>query len=288
MSKTEEKILEWVVKDYFTPNIKAEVILDTLLSEYIEEIVSGQMKEGIIKGELSFLTKEMSIQDKGKEDKGDNRGAKIDYVLEDNEFVYLVELKTSKGSIDHKQVKRYIKNFSGKTAKTFGEALGNKLLDIMEKQYSSSGSWTLDTLLNAFKKTINDDGEGHYADKARNYLKENNRDSTYKYLYTVGQLLDRHSKDMPNLWKKQLRLVYLTPDGAGIFPEESKKKGKQKQGEATQEWTELYIGPTDIDSSISLKDSVSLLEKIADSGDEYAQLLAEIIKAIYLPEKETK
>jgi len=52
MSETLESVIrEWVVKDYFTPNIKAEVILDTLLSKYIHELVEG----------TTLVAKEMSI-----------------------------------------------------------------------------------------------------------------------------------------------------------------------------------------------------------------------------------
>ena len=62
-------IKHWVVNDYFTPNIKAEVILDTLLTPNISQILKNQLD---IDAEL--LTKEMSIQDKNG---SDNRGAKI-------------------------------------------------------------------------------------------------------------------------------------------------------------------------------------------------------------------
>ena len=44
-------ICDQVVNDYFTPNIKAEVILDTLLSKYIHELVEG----------TTLVAKEMSI-----------------------------------------------------------------------------------------------------------------------------------------------------------------------------------------------------------------------------------
>ncbi len=35
-----KEIKNWVVNDYFTPNIKAEVILDTLLTPYVSEIIN--------------------------------------------------------------------------------------------------------------------------------------------------------------------------------------------------------------------------------------------------------
>ncbi len=40
-------ICDQVVNDYFTPNIKAEVILDTLLTPYSTQIVQGNVLNGI-------------------------------------------------------------------------------------------------------------------------------------------------------------------------------------------------------------------------------------------------
>ena len=36
-------ICDQVVNDYFTPNIKAEVILDTLLTPYIKQMLKAQL-----------------------------------------------------------------------------------------------------------------------------------------------------------------------------------------------------------------------------------------------------
>ena len=54
-----KQLKKWVVNDYFTPNIKAEVILDTLLTPYSTQIVQGQLNELV--GSLTFLSKEMSL-----------------------------------------------------------------------------------------------------------------------------------------------------------------------------------------------------------------------------------
>ena len=59
LSAFAKEIKKWVVNDYFTPNIKAEVILDTLLTPYSTQIVQGQLNELV--GSLTFLTKEMSL-----------------------------------------------------------------------------------------------------------------------------------------------------------------------------------------------------------------------------------
>ena len=59
MAEQMNKIKQWIVNDYFTPNIKAEVILDTLLTPYSTQIVQGQLNELV--GSLTFLSKEMSL-----------------------------------------------------------------------------------------------------------------------------------------------------------------------------------------------------------------------------------
>ena len=201
-----DKIRERVVNDYFTPNIKAEVILDTLLTPYIKQMLKAQLNI-----DAKLLTKEMSIKDI---DGTDDRGAKIDYVLEDNDTVYLVELKTTKGSINSDQAKRYIENcYDNGKVKTFGLVLGDKLLNIMGKKFKSKGPWTAENLLNAFKNVTQADEKENRAERAAQFLKGTGLASTHKYLYTVWQILDRHPKDedILKLWQKELKLVYLTP-----------------------------------------------------------------------------
>ena len=295
-----EKITQLVVNDYFTPNIKAEVILDTLLTNYIAKIVKDQM--GTKVGKLTFLTKEMSIEEADTDDQdtksdsssedeneggGDDRGAKIDYVLEEeNGCVYLVELKTTKGSISNKQIGRYIKNCCGET---FGTAMGEKLLRIIGKNYLTDKTWTVENLAIRFQTVTAGCSGTTNEERARFYLKTTGRASTNKYLYTVGQLLDHHPGSLQELWDAPLRLIYLTPDGGNVLPNSSRKKRTQEQVEAEQDfkqqWDKLYRGPNGSDSSISLKASVDTLRA---TGDELARLLAEIIEAIYLPKMEEK
>ncbi len=127
--------------------------------------------------------------------------------------------------------------------------------------------------------------KGKNADRARNYLKESKRASTNKYIYTVGQLLDHHTGDLETLWKAPLRLIYLIPDGKGVFPGRPGGKDKQKRAEAERqwqkrklEWDRFYLGPKGVNSSVSLKAAVSGLR---DTKDDLAQLLADIITEIY-------
>ena len=77
-----------------------------------------------------------------------------------------------------------------------------------------------------------------------------------KYLYTLGKLVDYPEK----LWDKQMEVIYLTPNGRR---------------------THEGIEPR------SLKKFVADLPN-RHPNDELAQLLADIIAAIYLPEKAGK
>ena len=121
-----DKIKKWVVNDYFTPNIKAEVILDTLLTPYIAGIIKDQCGVDAV-----FVTKEMSVFDESRKDK---KGEKIDYILADENTAYLVELKTTDGRINPEQAKKYLRNCEGKT---FGDVFGRRLMDIMCKKPDS-------------------------------------------------------------------------------------------------------------------------------------------------------
>lgn len=268
-NKFKKKIMELVVNDYFTPNIRTEVILDCLLTEYIAAIVKAQLKNQV-DGTLTFLTKEMSIND----GRGDNRGTKIDYVLEGDTNVYMVELKTTKGSINTVQAEQYTRNFCGKT---FGEALGNKLLELLTDKFKNEDgkSWEVENLAEEFKARV----KGCSANKAKEYLQDNKKASTHKYLYTAGQILEHHSGEMQDLWEKPLRLIYLTTDGGRVFPKKSRKKEKQEWEEIRLKWKKLYVGPNGTDSSVSLATAREYLG--TEEKDDFARLLYDILGEIY-------
>ena len=155
MTEQMDKIRELVVRDYFTPNIKAEVVLDTLLTPYVAKIIKNQRErvfggDGDFDGELVFITKEMSVRESEESKNGSeygNRGIKIDYVLGDKKTIYLVELKTTGSGIDPEQAERYFDNCRGEDGKpkTFGEVFGNKLLSVMKESFG-------DTYKNSFPK----------------------------------------------------------------------------------------------------------------------------------------
>ena len=92
----------WTLNDFCTPNIKAEVIFDMLLSPFITDIV----KEGMnYNGRFVLLAKEFPL--KVYEN---NKGPKVDYLLMDDSTndLYLVELKTDNNSFNKKQYRIYL------------------------------------------------------------------------------------------------------------------------------------------------------------------------------------
>lgn len=252
---------KWVINDYFTPNIKAEVILDTLLTPYIGQILKKQCDI-----DAAFLTKEMSLEEYTEEDQqSDDRGAKIDYLLV-GEYVYLAELKTTTGGINAPQAERYLKNccnLNGKP-KTFGDVFGDKLLRIVNKMHSEIPS-SPQGLKDAFQAFVG--GDGKNAERARQYLKKRSLAVTHKYLYTIGQILDNYP-DLDALWGKRLRLLYITPTG---------KLPHDKLLSASH----FYLYPKKTNGkepgSISLRDAVKTL----DCTDELAGLLQSIVNEIY-------
>lgn len=321
-----EQITKWVVNDYFTPNIKAEVILDALLTPYIAGIITAQFQKGSFNGTLHFVTKEMSVLDLEMSKKNPNygnMGTKIDYILGDNDSFFLVELKTTVSSIEWEQARRYLSNCSGEN-KTFGTVFGNKLLSIVKEAFATTyeeefceefgkdpSVWDDDTLYKAYKKIFKMDhlgkkygvvmpddaaekpNDSRYADAARELIKkagwaQSNSRRSRKYLYTMGQLLDYREaleKESPNLkndtlWKRPLKLIYLTPDGGGLFPEESRRKeNKEKWEEIRPKWETLYVGPKGTDSSVSLRAAKKYLED--GKKGVLAELLVEILGGIY-------
>ena len=68
MNEGFKNLKDQLVNDYYTPNIKAEVTFDTLLTPYITGIVKDGLKKNKheVDGEIKFITKEMSIDSRRK------------------------------------------------------------------------------------------------------------------------------------------------------------------------------------------------------------------------------
>ncbi len=103
-----EMVKDWTVNDYKTPGFKAEIIIDTLISEFIEEIIAYNWKKlGIVqKDSVKLLAKEFPIKTPVYSKKEYRNPNRVDYlVMADNTF-YLVELKTSNLSLGDTQKDR--------------------------------------------------------------------------------------------------------------------------------------------------------------------------------------
>lgn len=274
-----DHIKTWLLNDYYTPNITAEVILDTLLTPYVPGIIRTQC--GTL-GELVFVTKEMSILETDGDSRYGNRGTKIDYILAENDGgedtpVYLVELKTTDSSLKKEQASRYLKNCRDGC---FGTVFGDQLLRIVQGTFGRTyaeafnrrfgkGPWDEQVLLEAFRLVFDvkpfqeryhiSASEHDFAAGARSLIKragwaQSDSTRSRKYLYTMGQLLDYlfpKGEEPRKLWKKPLRLIYLTPTGS--LPSDG------------------FLG-------VSLQGAAEYLESLDEAP---ASLLAEIIREIY-------
>lgn len=221
-----ERFAEEVVNDYFTANVKAEVILDTILTPVIGEILTVVCEEKGIKGSMKLLAKEFPILEKKEERKRKGyRSCNVDYLMYDNEFVYLVELKTTQDSYNSSQMENYIEK-CGKND-TFAEKLldfidllnhvsKTKIPDgglVLEKWQSEMDA--LEWLFNIIIKYAGKDIKGdNYVSKAMCYLQSKRAVSSKKYLFTAGQMLDRVKCD--SQWDKhkdmKIKLIYITPN----------------------------------------------------------------------------
>lgn len=120
-----ERLAENIIRDYFTPNIKAEVLLDTILTPVIGDILTvvGQKNKNLgINGEMKLLAKEFPMLKVPKEDEINYRNCNADYLMCDAESVYFVELKTTQESLDCDQMinyRKYLENCKDEDQKFF-------------------------------------------------------------------------------------------------------------------------------------------------------------------------
>ena len=207
-----EQIERWAVNDYFTPNIKAEVILDTLLTPYIPRILKSRYDDI----DAVLLAKEMSMIEAQKDGEPENDlGPKVDYVLADKtqNCVYLVELKTTDSSIDAGQLALYAS--LAEQTRDFGDVLGKRLLAILAKSFhirlGDPEGWGDATLEEAWENA----SHGKMAMdliKAKGWAWRSDLRSR-KYVYTLGQILDHLHGEYggAGLWGRQVKPIYLLP-----------------------------------------------------------------------------
>ncbi|MBR4758962.1 MAG: hypothetical protein IK078_02290 [Lachnospiraceae bacterium] len=109
-----ELVKNWTIKDHYTPQYRSEVIWDMLLSEFVPALIcyKEEGEKGRV-GSYRLIAKEFPIStqmDKKDVSKVSLSNAKIDYLVENEEkkCIYIVELKTTNASFDHKQFARYV------------------------------------------------------------------------------------------------------------------------------------------------------------------------------------
>lgn len=105
----EKMIMKWTAFDHYCPSIKAEIIWDMMLSEFIVDMVAyaytEKDKEEYTADDFYLLAKEFPLETK----KDSLRAAKADYLVaskKDNKII-IVELKSTLGSVSPVQSTRY-------------------------------------------------------------------------------------------------------------------------------------------------------------------------------------
>lgn len=159
-----ELVKKWTISDYKTPGVKAEVILDMLISEFVEDIIKYHFcKSNGNRGKVKLLVKEFPI----RKNENSNQNTKVDYLISiGTEQLLLVELKTTNDSFSKGQLER-MKKATGEGVEKLidyyynlirlakDNKLGNRL-DSMKYLHSSEMYYKnlLDTPLN--KETVKD------------------------------------------------------------------------------------------------------------------------------------
>lgn len=210
MNKVTQMIREAVAREYLTPNMPAEVIIDCFLRPRLADVINRQC--GL---KAAYVAKEMPIP--YAEPRNDNRSCKIDYVLADDDAVYLTELKTTPSSRKDSQLRHYLAVCEkGK----FGKALGQHLIGILARE-------------NGIKAEIagNDRGFGELFKRITGKQAEESgnvniamsiiREKGYawkpklrsrKYLLTLAEILDYLEGGKKSLWDKEMKLIYIAPE----------------------------------------------------------------------------
>ena len=214
--------------DYYTQGIKAEVIFDMLLLEFVEEIVSKATGENVV-----MLAQEFPIIREEIKKSGSNRNSKVDYLLGSSNSIYLVELKTTDESFKNIQFDIYdeaIKkseslfiNFKDIVTSNLGGRQKEK-----DKSFYCYISYKLENNFKKWKDYIIDKNSKHkYMASAVsiingirkiNYGDFNYDRGTYDEDMGKNNELDERIDEefVENYFKKlngKLKIVYITPSG---------------------------------------------------------------------------
>ena len=199
-----------IITDYFTPNIKSEVIFDMLLAPVITEIIQVILNE-----DTELIAKEFPLLNRNFSQCSESgyRNCNIDYLLRstDKKIWYLVELKTTESSEDKQQRDNY-KDLLGKKINIYNDFV-ELLLHIYGKKHGSSE----DSLKSVFGNIIGENcdiGNSTYSELAVQKLKSLKVTGSKKYLYTAARLLDKGiGTSSEEIGYESLKIIYITPNG---------------------------------------------------------------------------
>ena len=310
-------ISDRVIRDYYTAAIKSEVILDTLITPVVEDLLNIALgRDG--ENKLHYVTKEFPLMTKllAKEDtetevktKEDDRSVKADYLLCDDKYVYVVELKTTSGSFDYKQFNKY---------KAFcEECCFSKLLDcfadVVAKAYSVNNDGEgnsfekLEGLYNSilsnerWKKASGDTHNRLLGKKDIKELRERkNYTSTKKYMTQVAEIIDAReyfydSNNKPRDFiiergekhSSDIKCIYLLPISKqyGNMHNAMHKKDANYINEGNKEDYSngplMYIGLDDLLDKITKEGYLESEDKAFRKKEYFEWLVKGVLKPIF-------
>lgn len=274
-----EELKKNVVMDFCTAGIKAEVIIDTLITPYVCEIVKigllgkdNYRQQNWPVDKLELVAKEFPIE--REKDQNNLQNAKIDYLLRSGNQFYIVELKTTKGSENSKQLRRYA-NYLSEDSSIF-----NCFIDIIYKL------WKNDKLIN------------FVSDKNRQ-KRPTDIKSTEKYISTIVNILGSgwkdklenkqvsDKKDLQDLLfscenGKNIKLIYLTLYKSRENTESAINAiiGKKKDKDALDKVLRYKTEFISIHDFINNKDSSGKYNSVVKAMPNW-KLVSEILKELF-------
>ncbi len=242
----EESILSIITKnvinDYYTAGIKTEVVIDTLITPVIVDIVAGQLKGS---NNLKYITKEFplvkeAVKDKlekmkqkkneteeNKSKKASYSNTKADYILSDDKFIYIVELKTSSDSINDEQINAYANYINRISGSGSGSDEMLEEFTAVFNKYSSSGIKD-DEFLENYKNPEKQEQYKLTEIIAKVEKKNNNsqKTSSKKYYKQATQIKDNGLEK----WEgKGVKLIYIIPHEEKVLKDKIiEKLGEEK------------------------------------------------------------
>lgn len=176
---------ENLIKDHYTPGIKAEVIWDTLLTDFVPKLIGEHVGDCVPK----LIAKEFPI--KASEEDTSLRSARIDYLVEGGKNLYIVELKTTNSSFDKVQYERYRDLKTNELWKHYQDVID----EVIHPTY--------------FERTrLNYDKEKYL--KHIKYLEQVKQITGEVVFANKDALIDSLKKRIETLKEKELKIVYLS------------------------------------------------------------------------------